>query len=246
MMKRECICGIGLAFLVAALIFPVVAVGQYLIAIDYTVSGSPCKSGTITTDLDWDIIKANPNTTYVWNFQPSDPMKIDLGGGDSAEIDGLSMSVKADPVINFGFSVIGGQSDTTFLLASNLLPVNPVLINAQGSARATGVSVADGTLTGNFSGGKVFQAVYNGGTVFADLVEGPLYDGDSVTASVGSTPISGSVSSMQSVWGFTLSGGNTSASGQSRFTITGTTIPEPATIALLGLGGLSLLRKRRA
>ena len=243
-MKREYIGGIGLAFLVAVVFLPVVALGQY-ITIDYTVSGSPCKSGTITTDLDWDIIKANPGTTYVWNFQPSDPMKIDLGGGDSAEIDGLSMSVRADPVINFGFSVIGGQSDTTFLLASNLLPVNPVLINAQGSARATGVSVADGTLTGNF-GGKVYRAEYNGGTVFTDLVEGPLYDGDSVTASVGSTPISGSVSSMQAMWGFTLSGGNTSASGSSRFTITGTTIPEPATVALLGLGGLALLRKRRA
>ena len=244
-MKRKCVGGIGFVFLVAVLFSPLVAVGQYLIAIDYTVSGSPCKSGTITTDLDWDIIKANPNTTYVWNFQPSDPMKIDLGGGDSAEIDGLSMSVKADPVINFGFSVIGGQSDTTFLLASNLLPVNPALINAQGSARATGVSVADGTLTGNY-GGKVYRSVYNGGTVFADLVEGPLYDGDSVTASVGSTPISGSVSSMQAMWNFTLSGGNTSASGSSRFTITGTTIPEPTTIVLLGLGGLALLRKRRA
>jgi hypothetical protein len=245
MMKREYIGGIGLAFLVAVLFSPVVAVGQYLIAIDYTVSGSPEKKGTITTDLDWDIIKANPNTTYVWNFQPSDPFKIDLGGGDSAEIDGLSMSVKADPVINFGFSVIGGQSDTTFLLASNLLPVNPALINAQGSARATGVSVADGTLTGNY-GGKVYRAEYNGGTVFTDLVEGPLYDGDSVTASVGSTPISGSVSSMQSVWSFTLSGGNTSASGQSRFTITGNTIPEPATMCLLGLGAALISRRKRS
>jgi hypothetical protein len=215
--------------------------------ISYQVSGSPTQSGTIETTLDWDIIKANPTITYGWNLQTQEnyePIVIDLGNGDSATIDGLSMSIKADPVINFGFSVVAGQSDTTFLLASNLLSINPALINAQGSASAHAAISEGGTLTGNY-GGKVYRSKYNGGTVFADLVEGPLYDGDYVLQSVGSTPISGSVSNMQSVWNFTLSGGS-SADGGSRFTITGTTIPEPASMLLLGLGGLALIRKRRA
>lgn len=241
MMKKRWIGGIGLVLLAAVLFFPVVAVGQF-VEIGYTVSGSPTQSGTVTTTLDWDVIYANPTIPYAWNLL--DPIDIDLGGGDSATIDGLSISIKADPIINLGFSVVAGQTDTTFLLTSNLMLVKPALINAQGSARATNVSVLDGTLTGNYEG-KVYRAVYNGGTVFADLVNTPIYDGDSVTESIPSTPISGQVSSMQTMWNFTISG-NSSAQGGSRFTITGTEIPEPATILLLGLGGLALIKKRRA
>jgi hypothetical protein len=60
-----------------------------------------------------------------------------------------------------------------------------------------------------------------------------------------SKPIAGQVSSMQAMWSFNVNSGG-HASGLCDFELTGTAIPEPASMLLLGLGGLALLRKRRA
>ncbi|MFA5251238.1 MAG: PEP-CTERM sorting domain-containing protein [Phycisphaerae bacterium] len=241
MMKREYICGIGLAFLIAVLFSPVLALGQ-VVTIGWQVSGSGLQSGTIETDLDWDEIYANPDTIYTWDLE--NPIEVVLAAGNVATIDGLSIGVEADPRITFGFAATAGTTNTHFVFTSNVLPVSPALFNAQGSASAS-VTFGDpgDSLTGNF-GTKAYRSIYNGSQIFADLIDTPAYY-PSGSGFVGSTPIAGVVTSMQAMWDVTVSAGG-SASGSSRFTILGDVIPEPATMSLLGLGGLALLRKRRA
>jgi hypothetical protein len=245
MMKRKCIGGVGLTFLIAVLFSPVLALGQ-MVTIGWQVSGSGLQSGTIITNLDWDVINANPdkNTIYTWDLPG--PIGVVLGAGNTASIDALSISVKADPRVSFGFAATAGATNTHFLFTSSVLPVSPALVNAAGTASASvTIGFPGDTLTGNYDGGtKAYRAVYNGSQIFTDLVNTPVgYGGGSDFVS--STPISGAVTSMQAMWDVTVSAGG-SASGSSQFRVAGDVIPEPATMALLGLGGLALLRKRRA
>ncbi len=243
-MKRAYICGIGLAFLIAVIFFPIVAVGHPVTIQCQITAGNTCINDAITTGLDWDYIYAHPGEDHSWSLPST--IAIDLGGGDTAYIDGVDIGVGlvGDPYIDFGFSARAGRnSDTHFSFTSDVLSIDPALFNAEGyAATATTKLPAGATLAGDFTGNKVFRAEYNGGTVFADLSPAGVSD------SVGDpTPISisGQVSSMQSMWGLTISKGG-SANGSSDFTIVGDTIPEPATMALLGLGGLALIRKHRA
>jgi hypothetical protein len=239
MMKRECIGGIGLAFLIAVLFFPVMAVGQP-VTIGWQVSGSPSQSGTITTGLDWNYIYAHPYEVYVWNMQEHmSPIEIVLGEGDIATIYGVEIGIKVagDPYIDFGFAAHAGLSNTHFSFTSNVLLINPALTNAVASAWAQVIPGMYASIVSGDFGSKVYRAEYNGGTVFADLVSAPVYGYGSEVAPSQSIP--GQVSSMQVQWGLTVSAGG-QASGLSHFDV----IPEPASILLLGLGGLSLLRKR--
>jgi hypothetical protein len=243
MIEKRCAGGIsrlGLILLASVSYYPVAAAGQHVI-IGWQVTGSGSQSGNIDTNLDWDVINANPLTTYSWNLMS--PIYIDLGAGvGTATIDGLSIGVKADPFIDFGFSARSADGPTHFTFSSQLLIVNPALINAQGSAWAQVIpGFGNSVVSGDF-GSKVYHSVYNGGTVFADLVTAPIYGYGYEVAP--SQLIPGQVSSMQAQWGFTVSAGG-QASGNSHYQIMGDTIPEPASMLLLGLGSLALIRKRK-
>jgi len=163
-----------------------------------------------------------------------------------AIIEGLGVTVKADPVLQLGFTVTAGDYATAFSFSSDVLMIDPELINTQGYAYANiGISTPGAELWGGY-GMEAYQALYNGSTVFAELIDAsPLTGPGSFDENTGWVVIPGSVSSMQAKWQFTLSAEGM-ATGSSYYEIAGDPIPEPASILLLGLGGLALLRKRRA
>jgi len=248
MRKIDCYVAAAIFVLIAFSCGPIVVGGQP-VTIGWQVTGSGSQCGTITTGLDWDYIYAHPADDHYWNMQEHhiDPCVIDFGGDNIAYIDGVEIGVKleGDPYIDFGFAARAGLSNTHFLFTSNLLLVNPALINADGSAWANPSPGYGATiLAGDFTDNKIYRAEYNGGTVFADLSQAPIPPGGSNVAP--SQSILGQVTSMQTKWGFTLSGNRSQASGTSHFEILGDVIPEPASILLLGLGGLALIRKPRA
>ena len=193
----------------------------------------------IYTSIDWDDVYANPDQEYNWYLQ--DP--IDIAATDNpdiilATVDGLSTVVESDPKINLGFSAAAGQYTTYFSFTSEVMTFE-TLTNPDAYAWASATALPGDTLTGNYEyGTKSYEALYNGSNAFAHLVDNVT--GGTSTEDKGWQTISGDVSSMQSKWWFNLSP-NGSASGSSTFEVT----PEPATIALLGMGGLLVLRRRK-
>lgn len=170
------------------------------------------------------------------------------GSGPSILVDRqVSIQTDVEPYVNLRFAVEANATDTTFDISSAVVSFSP-LSNPQAyaSAGVTLTSDVDGaTITGLFSGMN-YQARYNGSTVYANLVAGFSIPGDQTVVhgerkpASGYQTISGTVSSIQSEFNFTLSALD-QASGTSRFEV----IPEPATLSLLGLGGLAMLRRRK-
>lgn len=195
---------------------------------------------TICTDIDWDEVLANPDEEYTW-WMPN-PLTV-TANNDSGEIlavlDDISVSIKADPVIELGFAVTAGDDDTSFSFSTPLLTFDP-MVNPQARALASVTVGPDDTITTDGFDLMAYRAYYNDTSVFADLVVTPVvYPGGN--DSTGWQQILGTVTSMQAKWRFTVTAEGI-ASGTSYYEI----IPEPATIALLGFGSLVLLRKRRA
>jgi hypothetical protein len=167
-------------------------------------------------------------------------------------IESLKIKVWEDPAVSLEFYVIAMNANTLFTITAAPV-VFPAIDNPQAYATA-GLTLTDrnqdgASITGAYAGGKSYEALYNGPNVYADLVSS-FNAGvrQTITQSEGKPPvgfdiIAGSITSIQSEFKFTLSA-NDSASGTSYFEVI--PIPEPATIAMLGLGSLLLLRKRRA
>ncbi len=158
-----------------------------------------------------------------------------------------------DPQISLGFLVQAGDVQTDFEISSALLSfptINPARGRASSQVTLTDLDGDGARFLGGRSG-KGYLAQYNGyvpnGSTFTALI------GDFVAPPGGSNALSendpfdgsfraiaGDVNNMSSQFRFSLSAFDT-ASGTSNFEI----IPEPASIALLGLVGLTLLRRMR-
>jgi hypothetical protein len=239
MMKREWIGGIYLTFLIVVLFFPTAAVSQSNVIINVQASGSGTFTETFVTNIDWDDVYADPLNRKTWNLPEA--YTFDFGGGHTATIESLSVAVKADPKVELGFSAISANGDTDFLFTSDVLnfdPLTDVTANVYASAsclKGTTISAVDFP-------DKLCRALYNDTEIFADVMDPFSFPGG-LPAYV-EEEIAGEVSSMQLMWSLNVNSGG-HATGLSEFEITGTAIPEPATILLLGLGGLALIRKRK-
>jgi hypothetical protein len=161
-----------------------------------------------------------------------------------AHLDMVTVAFQGDPVATVGFAVTAGAYATSFSFSSPLITFDP-LSNTEAYAEA-GIMVTGPTgrtLYGSYTGGMAYKALYNNTTIFSYLVNTPItsYSGGNTGAS---QALPGTITSIQSKFQFILSAGAT-ASGSSYYDVE-TVIPEPASMLLLGLGGLALLRKRRA
>jgi hypothetical protein len=164
-----------------------------------------------------------------------------LGGS----LDSLKLTVNSDPEVGVDFGFKSLSSTVTYSI-SDVVSFSDPLVNPIAYASA-GVTLTDkaplgATITGLFDGGKTYQARYNGSTVFANLVNGFSVSGGTSIASedAPSVQIIDTLTSIGSEFRFKLSAGD-SASGTSNFVVV---VPEPATMCLLGLGGLLLRRKK--
>lgn len=164
--------------------------------------------------------------------------------------DNTDTPLTADALSSIGFAVFAGDADTTFNMTASFINTGSV---ADAALRATAsVNVTDNTgngatLTGLGAGGTFFNAAYNGGTTFADLVVGPLATAGSTDSSQDLpaapgqfSPIGGALTDMQAQFNFSLTAGD-SAGGTSAFF----SVPTPASAAIFGFAGLAATRRRR-
>lgn len=181
---------------------------------------------------------------WFWSFfNQADPIVLSGGGQDIGYVTGLAASIMADPVVSVVYGVQAGLAPTSFNISSSASFA--AMTNPTGSASASNTLTDTigngGTLTGGF-GGKSFRASYNGTIVFHDSEENLSVGAFGSTQSTDpdfSGVITGSVTSATATFDFTLSARDISG-GTGVFQI----VPEPATLGLLGLAGLMMLRRR--
>ena len=186
-----------------------------------------------------------------WALQERAILRGGQGNEIIATIEDLVVNLDGDPVVSLDFAVNAGNFDTTFTITSATVGFAPIS-NPLAFASA-GVTLTDGDpLPGDGAALNLippntglYQATYNSGTVFANLLPSPLSlpgagttdDSDDSGVQI----IAGSVTDIQTSFSFKLSADD-SASGTSQFEVV---IPEPSTSILIVFGFLGLLACHR-
>lgn len=184
-----------------------------------------------------------------WTYELAD--SVDLGAGvvESATIVVSSAHRGGGQTVSLNFNVAAGGANTVFDISSGLAGVGYATAFGRASA---GVSVTDTTGNGatlSPDGAGMYTAFYNGapGSAFANLLNGGVNAGafSTMTAEAefpgggGYAGIAGAVNDISAQWTFAVSALDLAA-GTSVFTV----VPAPGSVALLGLAGLAIRRRR--
>jgi hypothetical protein len=196
-----------------------------------------------------------------WGWQLNSPVNVySQGSGDLlATIDSMGVFLDGDPAVNLNFAVTAGPTPTLITVGSSTV-VFAGLNGADAFATAA-LTITDNngngaSAVGMYGANKSYQATYNGGSVFAQLVSPVLAGPDDTSTGSQRDPLSattvipGMTTSIQSQFSFVLSAFD-SASATSRFqvNIPGGNVPEPSTWVLAStaaIGGFLLRRRRRS
>lgn len=199
------------------------------------------------SDGSWD----SQRRIFTWRL----PLPVELRDEDDdliAILEQGSTQVRENPQISIGYLVQAGSSLTTFTITSALLSFSTMNNPDARASVSMGITDIDGNgaeLRGLHDGPAAYLAEYNGfvpgGSTFSALIgsivvgsggSGSAFQNDPPT---GYRMITGGVSDMSVQYKFSLTANDTS-SGTSNYRI----IPEPASIVLLGLGVLKMMRRR--
>ncbi len=181
----------------------------------------------------------------VWTYELAN--SVDLGAGvvQEATIIVSNGNRSSGQTVSLNFNVAAGAANTVFDVSSGLANVNLSTATGIASAAITLTDTLGDGATMSPDGASIYSAMYNGapGTLFAGLLSNAITAGSfsTVTAdgSFGSAALAGAVTDISSQWTFAVSAFDV-ASGTSVFTV----VPAPGSIALLGLTGLAIRRRR--
>ncbi len=204
-------------------------------------------TATNTNGTDTFIVPASSLswTGSSWLFET--PGGWSQGMSNGVTINSISAEYVEDPMIFFNFGVSTGGVATNISVSSATL-VFPTLLNPTGYA-SSGMTLTDNNSGGGASvganlGGFSYNAIYNGASLFA-AQQGSF----NVATSNGTNTqnandlgivVPGFVGSMQASWGFQVS-----ADDSVGVTSTWVLIPAPGSLAMIGLAGLTMARRRR-
>jgi len=248
---------IGIAALVAAAGSAQAGLSTSIIEISYLDAGTQeVTSWSISEDQGTWV-----NGQYHWAFEQGDGdpqtwMAITNSLGEEVfRVGSASVDYNVDPVVNVNFNVQATASNGIYSINSALntfASINSAIGSASAAVTVTDTNFDGATLAVSGDRGQGYSAYFNGGSpgngsVFADLLSSNIIAAPLSSASVsedylggGYHPVGGNVFDMSAQWTFTLTAGDT-ASGTSTYEI----VPAPASLAMLGLGGLAATRRRR-
>jgi hypothetical protein len=213
-------------------------------------------SGGGVSTFETDLSDASHWTQTSDGWTLTSPIALTARGRTLATLDEVRIGVSMDPIerlvalqtVPLSFAVTAGAAPTMFSISSAALPValDPAIATA-----SAGVSVTDNNgdgadFFGLFAGGGAYQARYNAGTVFAELLTTDVQPGAFLTETDDETtgpfaPVGVPVTQMQTEWSFMVSAFD-SAAGTSIFAMD---IPSPGALTLAGVGLAFALRRRR-
>ena len=207
------------------------------------------KSASGTAEATWQVPQDLKDGSELVTLAINRPIGFSPSSDSIGNIESLLIELDGDPAVDLQFAVNAGTEETTFTITSAIVSF-PGIMNPQAFASAA-ITLTDGSSLPGDGGfvsvrapnAGVYQATYNSGTVFQDLIGTLTLDGPGSTSANFTSDlltIPGMVTDIQSQFSFTLSAYDR-ASGTSRFEV----VPEPTSLAalLLGLGGLMFVRR---